>query len=67
MRIRSLHPGVALQEVLDNTGFDPVIPPALAETPPPSEEDIRIIRALDPLGTRKAGFSEKSLRKRFDV
>lgn len=67
MRIQSLHPGVTLQEVLDNTGFQPVVPPSLAETPAPCEEDIRIIRAVDPLGTRKRGFSEKSLQKRFDL
>lgn len=67
MRIKSLHPGVTLQEVLDNTGFEPVIPVALHQTVPPSEDEIRIIRELDPLDTRKGGFSEKSLQKRFDL
>ena len=67
MRIRSLHPGVTLQEVLDNTGFEPVLPPTLEVTPPPSEDEIRIIREVDPLDTRKRGFSEKSLQKRFDL
>jgi glutaconate CoA-transferase subunit B len=67
MRIKSLHPGVTLQEVLDNTGFEPVLPPTLEVTPPPSEDEIRIIREVDPLGTRKRGFSEKSLQKRFDL
>jgi glutaconate CoA-transferase subunit B len=67
MRIKSLHPGVTLQDVLDNTGFEPAIPATLEQTSPPSEEDIRIIREVDPLGTRKGGFSEKSLQKRFDL
>jgi glutaconate CoA-transferase subunit B len=67
MRIKSVHPGMTLQEVLDNTGFDPIIPEHIGETPPPSEEDIRIIREVDPLATRKRGFSEKSLQRRFDL
>lgn len=67
MRIKSLHPGVTLQEVLDNTGFEPVIPKKIEETTPPSAEDIRLIREVDPLDTRKRGFSEKSLKKRIDL
>lgn len=67
MRIKSLHPGVTLQEVLDNTGFEPVIPKKIEETTPPSAEDIRLIREADPLDTRKRGFSGKSLKKRIDL
>ena len=67
MRLKSLHPGVSLQDVLDNTGFEPVIAGGLDETPPPTEEAIRIIRALDPLETRKRGFSAKALEKRYDL
>jgi hypothetical protein len=67
MRIKSLHPGVSTQDVLDNTGFEPVIPKRIEGTIPPSEEEIRIIRALDPLETRKKGFSEAMLKKCFDL
>jgi glutaconate CoA-transferase subunit B len=67
MRIKSLHPGVTLQEVLDHTGFEPILPKTIEQTTPPSREDIRIIREVDPLDTRKRGFSEKSLQKRFDL
>ena len=52
MRLRSLHPGVALDEVLDNMGFEPVIEGSPAQTEPPSEEDVRLIRAvIDPHAT----------------
>jgi glutaconate CoA-transferase subunit B len=67
MRLKSLHPGVSIQDVLDNTGFEPVIAGGLEETPPPTEEAIRIIRALDPLETRKRGFSSEALDKRYDL
>lgn len=67
MRLKSLHPGVTIQDVLDNTGFEPVIANSVAETPPPTEEAIRIIRDLDPLETRKRGFSSEALKKRYDL
>lgn len=67
MRLKSLHPGVSLQDVLDNTGFEPVVASRLEETPPPTEKAIRIIRALDPLETRKGGFSSEVLVKRYDL
>ena len=67
MRLKSLHPGVTIQDVVENTGFDPVIPSGLEETPPPTEEAIRIIRALDPLETRKRGFSSEALVTRYDL
>jgi len=67
MRLKSLHPGVSLQDVLGNTGFKPVIPEKVEETTPPSEEDIRIIRELDPLETRKKGFSSDALKIQYDL
>ncbi len=52
MRIVSLHPGVSLEEVQDNTGFDLAVAEELAETPPPSAEQLDVIRALDPKDLR---------------
>jgi len=51
MRLASLHPGVRVEEVVENTGFDLVIPDVVPETRAPSEEELRIIReVLDPDG-----------------
>jgi acyl CoA:acetate/3-ketoacid CoA transferase beta subunit len=51
MRLASLHPGVSVEEVVENTGFELVIPDAVPETRAPSEEELRIIReVLDPDG-----------------
>jgi len=44
MRLRSLHPGVSLQEVMDNTGFELIIPEEVPTTPPPTEEELRCLR-----------------------
>jgi acyl CoA:acetate/3-ketoacid CoA transferase beta subunit len=55
MRVRSLHPGVTLDDVIANTGFPLVVPPDVPETRAPSAEELHIIRdVLDPKGARKA-------------
>ncbi len=65
MRVRSVHPGFTLENVLENTGFKPILPEKIPETIPPAKEEVRIIRQLDPLDTRKKGFSEEVLSKKF--
>ncbi len=51
MRLRSLHPGVALEEVVENTGFELVTPPDVPETRAPSDEELRLMReVIDPDG-----------------
>lgn len=52
MRVVSLHPGVPLYEVLDNTGFEVAVAPNVAETPAPSAEQLVLIAELDPLNLR---------------
>jgi glutaconate CoA-transferase, subunit B len=67
MRLKSLHPGVTVQDVLDHTGFEPVLPEKVPETAPPTVKEIEIIRTIDPLNTRKLGFSEEALARKYDV
>jgi len=50
MRLASLHPGVELQQVIDNTGFELVIPDGVDTTPIPTPEVIGVLRELDPQG-----------------
>jgi len=49
-RLMSIHPGVTLTEVLDATGFTPALREPLETTPPPTPEDLAILRRLDPTG-----------------
>ncbi|MEP7245561.1 MAG: CoA-transferase, partial [Gammaproteobacteria bacterium] len=44
MRLRSLHPGVKLEEVVARTGFELVIPPDVAQTEPPTAAELNILR-----------------------
>jgi glutaconate CoA-transferase, subunit B len=57
MRIRSVHPGVTVEQVQEATGFELLVPDDVHETPAPSDEQLRLIREeIDPDGTRKAEF-----------
>ncbi|HET7629667.1 MAG TPA: CoA-transferase [Bacillales bacterium] len=53
MAIRTLHPGVTVDEVHEKTGFEMHVPDQVKETPAPTPEDIEIIRTSDPLEVRK--------------
>ena len=49
MRIRSVHPGVDVDEVVAATGFELVIPDPVPTTPLPTAEELELIReVLDP-------------------
>ena len=49
MRLDSLHPGATLEAVRDTIGWDVAIAADLADTPPPTAAELRLIRAeLDP-------------------
>ena len=52
MRLELLHPGATLDHVRETIGWEPRVSPTLATTPPPSDEELRLIRVeLDPEGS----------------
>jgi len=58
MRIRSLHPGVSLEEVREATGFDLLLPDGeIATTAEPLAEELKILREeVDPTSMRLREF-----------
>lgn len=50
MRLKTLHPGVTADQVLENTGFRPVIPERVPVTGEPSAAELEILRQVDPDG-----------------
>jgi hypothetical protein len=48
MRLRSLHPGVTVEEVRARTGFPLELADPLPTTRAPSDEELRLLRVLDP-------------------
>lgn len=58
MRIRSLHPGVTVEDVQASTGFPLVVPDRVDETRLPTEAELRLLReVVDPrsLGAKELG------------
>jgi acyl CoA:acetate/3-ketoacid CoA transferase beta subunit len=54
MRLVSVHPGVSVDDVVAQTGFELALPKSLPETRAPSSEELRLIReAIDPEGARE--------------
>lgn len=53
MRLKSIHPGVTLEQVVENTGFQLVIPDNVPITPEPTEVELTNLRKVDPQGIVK--------------
>jgi len=51
MRLKSTHPGITVDDVLENTGFDLIVPEKVETTPAPREDELQILRTrIDPQG-----------------
>lgn len=51
MRLKSVHQGVTVEQVVENTGFELIIPPNVPTTPPPTDEELELLHAkIDPDG-----------------
>ncbi len=50
MRLRSVHPGVSVERVLAETGFELAVPPVVPPTRAPTEAERAILARLDPRG-----------------
>lgn len=56
MRLRNLHPGVTTTEVVENTGFELLIPAAVPITPEPTSEERAILQRIDPHNLRQSAI-----------
>jgi glutaconate CoA-transferase subunit B len=48
IRLEAVHPGVTVERVRDETGFDFLVADAVQVTEPPAAEELAILRELDP-------------------
>jgi acyl CoA:acetate/3-ketoacid CoA transferase beta subunit len=54
MRLRSVHPGVSVEEVVAATGFELAVPDDVPESRLPTPDELRLIReVIDPAGLRE--------------
>ena len=52
IRLRSLHPGITVEQVQQNTGFPVFVPEDVITTPAPTAGQLEIIRRMDPHNLR---------------
>ncbi len=51
LKLESIHPGVTLAQIKENSGFDIIIPANVPQSPEPTEEELTILRRdIDPAG-----------------
>ncbi|MFZ6031534.1 MAG: CoA-transferase subunit beta [Chloroflexota bacterium] len=54
MRLISCHPGVTIEKIQSQTGFELEVAPDVGETPAPTLEELNLLRQeIDPLGIRR--------------
>lgn len=56
LAVESLHPGATAEAVRENTGFPIEVPAGCPETPPPTAEELKVIREFDPRNYRSLDF-----------
>jgi glutaconate CoA-transferase subunit B len=67
LRLRALYPDTSVQDVLDNTEFEPLIAPDVSIVPLPTAHDIALIRHFDPLHTHQREFKSADVSRHFDL
>lgn len=66
MRLISYHPGISVDQIQHHTGFELEISPEIRETPPPTAEELRLLREeIDPLGIRRLEALSGAERRRL--
>jgi acyl CoA:acetate/3-ketoacid CoA transferase beta subunit len=51
-RLRTVHPGVTIDEVTAATGFELTVAPEVPTSRPPTAEELAVLERLDPAGLR---------------
>jgi len=50
LKLLAMHPGVTVEEIQENSGFEILIPDHVKTTKPPTAEERRLLREIDPTG-----------------
>lgn len=58
MRLKAVFKGVTVQQVIENTAFELVMPDSVPEADSPTKEELRLIREeIDPVGIRRLDYA----------
>ena len=59
MQLVSVHPGVEIDQILENTDFELEVPEKLEESRLPTESEIEIMQLIDPEGARYSEVNDE--------
>ena len=50
MKLLSLHPGVSIDQIKENSGFEIIVPKTISVTTPPLQKELAMLKKIDPAG-----------------
>jgi len=50
IKLISLHPGVTIEQIKENSNMDIIIPEKIGTSPEPTEKELKILKEIDPIG-----------------
>jgi glutaconate CoA-transferase subunit B len=50
MRLATVHPGISVSQVVENSGFDLIFPESVPTTSSPTRRELALLREIDPNG-----------------
>ncbi len=50
MMLLSMHPGVTIEQIKENSGFELIIPKKVSTTQMPTSQELKILKDIDPMG-----------------
>ena len=50
MQLLSIHPGITIDQIKENSGFEIIIPKKISVTKPPIQKELAILKKIDPTG-----------------
>ena len=50
MKLETIHPGITVDDIRNNSSFDIIIPEDIPTTPIPTRDEVQLLRELDPTG-----------------
>jgi len=67
MRLRFLYPDTTVDDIIENTEFEPVIHKEVRIMDMPTIEEVELIRRIDPLNVRKREHMPEELKRTFPL
>ena len=67
MRLQELWPDVTVEQVREATGFEFALADEVIPVAPPTQAELDVLRAIDPLGVRRGEFDPREMEREFDL